>query len=121
MFAQNDMSLLIKFTVLGVCVCFNLFSISTLFFGNQSISEWQNARDLRDGLLMQIADIDEQNMEISEEIRLLQSDTAYMEKIIRQSLKYVKGSEVLYVFEFERDYEYTSPNILPVSEVSADE
>lgn len=45
-----------------------------------------------------IAELDRRNVELSREIRLLQADDAYMEKMIRRRLHYVRDNEVLYLF-----------------------
>ncbi len=96
---KNDMSLLIKLTVLGICLSFNLFAAATLLFGDQSIGYWQDVQADSDNLDNKLIALDEKNSLLSEEIRLLQSDNAYLEKVIRQELKYVKDTEILYVFE----------------------
>ncbi len=97
--AKNDMSLLIKLTVLGICLCFNLFAAATLLFGDQSIGHWQKVKADSAEFDHKINELDKKNSVLSEEIRLLQSDEAYLEKVIRQQLKYVKNTEILYVFE----------------------
>jgi len=46
----------------------------------------------------QIRKLDQQNLALSREIRLLRRDDAYVEKMIRRRLHYVKDNEILYVF-----------------------
>ncbi len=99
MHIKNDMSIVIKCTVLGICLCFNAFALVTLTFGDQSVSQWQKAKKQSIDIKQEIEDTDQRNMRLSEEIRLLQSDNTYLEKVIRQQLKYVKDEEILYVFE----------------------
>lgn len=42
--------------------------------------------------------LDDANRALSREIRLLQTDTAYMEKMIRERLHYLRDNEILYLF-----------------------
>lgn len=51
----------------------------------------------------QLADVNTENLALSQEIRLLQSDNQYVEKMIRQRLHYVRDNEVLYLFGDSRD------------------
>ncbi len=46
----------------------------------------------------EIAAVDTQNLQLSRDIRLLKSDEAYIEKMIRQRLHYVRKNEILYLF-----------------------
>jgi len=50
-----------------------------------------------------IKDLDEKNVALSREIRLLQSDEKYLEKIIRKRLNFVKDNEILYIFPDVKD------------------
>lgn len=45
--------------------------------------------------------VDVMNMELSREIRLLQTDDAYIERMIRERLHYLRDNEVLYLFADE--------------------
>ncbi len=46
----------------------------------------------------QCRQLDEANRLLSREIRLLQTDKAYMEKMIRERLHYLRENEILYLF-----------------------
>ena len=39
------------------------------------------------------------NLSLSREIRLLQTDQKYVEKMIRQRLHYLRDNEILYLFD----------------------
>ncbi len=99
--AKNDMNLYIKCIVLAICILFNIFALSNILFGEQSIIALQNAKESLNKIKMQIEEVDHKNAQYSTEIRLLTTDQAYLEKIIRQQLNYVKGSEIIYIFEEE--------------------
>ncbi|MDO4840460.1 MAG: septum formation initiator family protein [Desulfovibrionaceae bacterium] len=44
------------------------------------------------------AQIDKENMALSREIRLLKNDRPYIEKMIREKLRYLHDNEILYLF-----------------------
>ncbi len=103
---SNDISFFIKSAVLAICLMLTLFTLSSVLFGDQSVVALQKAKDSLASIKSQLTQIDIQNATISNEIRLLQSDQAYLEKMIRQQLNYVKGSEIIYVFEKEEENPY---------------
>ena len=43
--------------------------------------------------------LDDANRTLSREIRLLQTDDSYMEKMIRERLHYLRDNEILYLFD----------------------
>ncbi len=104
--AKNDMSLYIKCIVLAICILFNIFALSNILFGEQSIIALQNAKESLNKIKAQIAEVDQKNAQLSNEIRLLKTDQAYLEKVIRQQLNYVRGSEIIYIFEEEEANPY---------------
>lgn len=58
-------------------------------------------RDLKQqhaALEARVAELDRHNLQLSREIRLLQSDNPYVEKMIRQRLHYMRDNEVLYLY-----------------------
>lgn len=98
---KDDISIFVKCIVLGICIMLNLFALSSLFIGGQSISALQSAKESLASIKEQIAQVDAKNARLSYEIRLLQADPSYLEKVIRQQLNYVKGQEILYIFKKE--------------------
>ena len=48
---------------------------------------------------VQIKALDSENRALSQEIRLLQNDPKYVEKMVRQRLHYLRANEVLYLFD----------------------
>lgn len=58
----------------------------------RTLKEQHQALDTR------IKELDAQNIALSREIRLLQSDVEYQEKVIRNRFNFVKDNEVLYIF-----------------------
>ncbi|MBB5143884.1 FtsB family cell division protein [Desulfovibrio intestinalis] len=72
---------------------------SRMVWGPTGLLEYRELKKQYSDLEKQIADLDAENMALSREIRLLQSDNQYVEKVIRQRLHYVRDNEVLYLFD----------------------
>ncbi len=102
-FLKKDSSLVVKCSILGVCLLLNFFAIGTLFLGEHSLSSWQKANTELALLKDNLADVQKQNESLSIKIRLLQNNDDYIEQQIRQQLNYVKSSEVLYIFEENKE------------------
>ena len=85
-----------------ILVVLGLISIvlfSRTVWGPTGLLEYRELKKQYADLEKQIADLDKENMALSREIRLLQSDNQYVEKVIRQRLHYVRDNEVLYLFD----------------------
>lgn len=72
---------------------------SRMVWGPTGLIEYRELKKQYSDLEKQIAGLDAENMTLSREIRLLQSDNQYVEKVIRQRLHYVRDNEVLYLFD----------------------
>lgn len=77
----------------------NVVLFSRMVWGPTGLLEYRELKKQYFDLEKQIADLDAENMTLSREIRLLQSDNQYVEKVIRQRLHYVRDNEVLYLFD----------------------
>ena len=85
-----------------ILVVLGLISIvlfSRTVWGPTGLLEYRELKKQYADLEKQIADLDKENVALSHEIRLLQSDNQYVEKVIRQRLHYVRDNEVLYLFD----------------------
>lgn len=60
-------------------------------------SSYQDLRQRRDALVMQLTEIEQKNIELSREIRRLTSDREYLESVIRVEMHYLRPDEVLYI------------------------
>jgi len=69
----------------------------------QGILAYKALKEHLVALESRVKELDEKNVAISREIRLLQSDEKYLEKIIRQRLNFVKDNEILYIFPGTKD------------------
>ena len=83
--------------LLGLGIC-NIVLFSRVIWGSTGILEYRELKNRYEILQEKIHKLDEDNLAISREIRLLQTDKKYMEKVIRQRLHYVRDNEILYIF-----------------------
>lgn len=77
----------------------NLVLAYRLLWGEQSYYAWQNMKERRTELQAELEGLDVRRATLSKEIRLLQTDFSYVEKVIRSRLNYVRPDEILYVFD----------------------
>ena len=77
----------------------NVVLFCRMIWGNSGLLEYREIKRQHTVLQKQLGELDAQNLALSREIRLLQTDSRYIEKIIRQHLHYVHENEVLYLFE----------------------
>ena len=96
-------SMVWKTGILAIALLVNCTLGIRLFWGSQSLSNYQQLKRQLAALQGDIAAQDGVNAGLSREIRLLQSDGRYLEKKIRQRLNYVKDSEVVYLFNGGQD------------------
>ena len=85
--------------IIGLLIVLNLFLAYKLLGGEQGLFGYQDLKGDYERLEEKIAELDRKNLQLSEEIRLLQSDRRYIEKIIREKMHYVKENELLYMPE----------------------
>lgn len=76
----------------------NVAMFYRMVWGPTGLREYRDLKRQYSELQERIADLDAGNLALSREIRLLQSNGQYVEKIIRQRLHYVRDNEVLYLF-----------------------
>ncbi len=87
-----------KTLILVVAIVVNATLIFRLFWGPQSIVSYRELVAQYADLTQEIERYDAVNAALSREIRLLQSDEKYVEKMIRQRLNFVRSNEILYLF-----------------------
>lgn len=81
----------------------NVVLFSRMIWGPTGLVEYRELKGQYAELEKQLAHINTENLALSQEIRLLQSDNQYVEKMIRQRLHYVRDNEVLYLFGDSRE------------------
>ena len=84
--------------ILVVLGLVNVVFFARMVWGPTGLIEYRELKHQYAELEKQIAGLDAENLSLSREIRLLQSDRQYMEKVIRQRLHYSRDNEVLYLF-----------------------
>ena len=76
----------------------NLVLFVHMLWGGTGLMEYADLRRQLREAQEQVAELDRKNVELSNEIRWLQSDSQYLEKMIRQRLHYVRDNEIIYLF-----------------------
>ena len=71
------------------------------------MSAWRALKSRQGQLTAELRDLDKRRADLSREIRLLQTDDSYVEKMIRQRLNYVRKNEILYLFDEARPEDST--------------
>lgn len=87
-----------RVSILLILGIFNLALFSRMIWGPTGLVEYRDLKRQHAALLAEISDLDAENRALSKDIRLLQSDSQYVEKMIRQRLHYMRDNEVLYLF-----------------------
>ncbi len=88
-----------KSSILVLALVMNVTLAYRLVWGEQSVSAWRALKARQGQLLAELRDLDKRRADLSREIRLLQTDNSYVEKMIRQRLNYVRKNEILYLFD----------------------
>ncbi len=84
--------------IFAASIGLNLVLLCSLIWGRQGIVEYERLSEQCRTLEERIAALDEENIILSREIRLLQSDAGYVEKIVRNRLHFLRDDELLYIF-----------------------
>ncbi len=91
--------------VLAASLLLNLVLVYTLIWGDNGAISYKELRFRCDALEERISRIADSNLAVSKEIRLLQSDEKYIEKMIRNRLNFVRKDEILYLFPGQEETE----------------
>lgn len=84
--------------LLGLILTLNIFLLYRVVFSDHGIFAYRELKARYDALEEKIEALNEVSLELSQEIRLLNSDRRHIEQIIRQQMKFVKDDEIVYVF-----------------------
>ncbi|MDL2207324.1 septum formation initiator family protein [Desulfovibrio sp. OttesenSCG-928-F20] len=91
----------VRRAVLGLAIVLNLVLLYNLIWGKSGAIAYTELKSRCLDLEARILAVKEENLELSREIRLLQSDEKYLEKTIRNRLNFVRSNEILYIFPGE--------------------
>ena len=97
--------------VLAVSLVLNLALVYNLIWGHRGAIAYKELKLQCDKLEERIRRVGEENLALSKEIHLLQSDEKYIEKMIRNRLNFVRSNEILYIFPGETKAEHAG--VLP--------
>ena len=84
--------------VFAISILLNSVLVYNLIWGERGIISYKELRERCALLEATIMKIEDDNLNLSKEIRLLQSDEKYLEKVIRNRLNFVRENEILYIF-----------------------
>ena len=96
---SSPLTVVWKSVILALAVLMNITLACRLVWGEQSVSSWRELKARQAQLVAELDELNKRRADLSLEIRLLQSDDAYVEKMIRQRLNYVRQNEILYLFD----------------------
>lgn len=97
--SASPVSFFWKSAILTLALLMNFTLASRLLWGEQSVMAWRALKVRLGQMSVELRDLDRRRADLSREIRLLRTDDSYMEKMIRQRLNYVRGNEILYLFD----------------------
>ncbi len=81
----------------------NVVLFYRMIWGDGGVLAFNALRQEHTQMQQELAAVEAQNIQLSKEIRLLKTDDAYVEKMIRQRLHYVRENEILYLFTNDAD------------------
>lgn len=87
-----------KVSILFCLGVVNLALFCKMIWGPTGLLEFHALKQQYTALQDKISQLDSENMALSRDIRLMQSDPEYVEKMIRQKLHYLRANEIVYIF-----------------------
>ncbi len=88
----------IRVLVLCVFLAVNSLLVYKAVWGSSGLLEYRALREQQQEAAARSQRLDEENKALSREIRLLQNDPEYIEKMVRERLHYLHDNEILYLF-----------------------
>lgn len=87
-----------RVTLIVLLGLMNIYLFSRVVWGPTGIMEYRNLKGQLLSLREDVGRLDAENRALSRDIRLLQSDGQYVEKLVRQRLHYMRDNEIVYIF-----------------------
>ncbi len=84
--------------LIGLSLALNVVLLYRLVWSDQGMVAYKTLKQQSTAMEARLKDLDTRNLALSREIRLLQADGKYVEKMIRKRLNFVKDNEILYIF-----------------------
>lgn len=80
-------------------LAFNCFLIFQFIWGDNGFLRYLELKRMQERLQGQAAEVRQENVRLSREIRLLKESPFYIEKVIRSEMHYVQPGEIVYFRE----------------------
>lgn len=87
-----------KVSILLALGVVNLALMGKIIWGPTGLMEYKALKERHAALQERVASLDAENMALSRDIRLIQTDPQYVEKMVRQKLHYLRDNEIVYIF-----------------------
>lgn len=87
----------------GLSLAVTVILAWSLVWGGQGLKAYNDLKAQHEFLEGRIVELDSRSIALSKEIRLLQSDAKYQEKVIRKRFNFVRDNEILYLFPGSHD------------------
>ena len=80
-------------------ISFNCILLFNLIWSDNGVFAFFELKARHKQLEQKLATVNNETLDLSQEIRWLKSDNAYIEKVVRSQLNYLKDNEIVYVFQ----------------------
>lgn len=84
--------------LLGLIILLNLLFLYRILLSDQGLFGYLEMRKRYGEMERRIEELQSKTQTLSQDIRLLQEDSGYIEKMIREQMNLVKDNEILYDF-----------------------
>ena len=91
--------------LLWASIVLNLALLWALVWGGQGLMAYKTLRRELDALAARSEALNKENIRLSREIKLLESDDKYIEQMLRKRLNFIKENEIWYIFPKDRGVE----------------
>ncbi|NCC23844.1 MAG: septum formation initiator family protein [Deltaproteobacteria bacterium] len=85
-----------KFTIAAL-LALDLFLAYRFVFSPHGIMAYFEVQDAYRSMLMRVEEIEQKNVDLSRQIRLMRDNEMYLESVVRREMNYVRPGEVLYL------------------------
>lgn len=87
-----------RITIIVILGLLDIALLGRMLLSDTGLLEYMQLKNQLAGLREEIVQLDAENRALSREIRLLQTDSQYAEKMVRQHLHYLRDNEIVYIF-----------------------
>ena len=91
--------MLLRTFLIVLLAVFNIALLGKVIWGQTGLLEYKSLKQQLAELQTRSKLLDIENLNLSNEIRMLKTDNNYMEKVIRRQLHFLRDNEIVYIFE----------------------